>query len=406
MKSTKHISRLIALFATGLVTAVVTTSHAAEAVSVEDRLNALEKNLTAVQKENADLKKQLGWDGKTPLVLAKPAGKESKLNVGGYIQGQVEFGEDPDSRYTGIQDRALLRRARLNVAGSFQEQFDFKLEGDFGANALSEQTGYRAAITDAFINWNRYSAANVKFGQFKTPFGYEQLVSDTKVITVERSLGNDRITDGRQVGLGVSGDFLDKKLGYSVGAFNGSGVNNSFNDNNSFLYAGRATGVAYEGKLAKKDARLAVGVNGLTTHDDVITKTGFGFVGNNFTGRRTAWGVDAQSKWGIFGLEAEYLRSRFQPTAPVAGSVDFDAQSWYALAMVDLIPKKLQALAKYEYFDANTRLAGDVSETVTLGLNYFIKGDDIKLSLNYLLGNPSGPAQDQNRLLARIQIIY
>ena len=42
-------------------------------------------------------------------------------------------------------------------------------------NSLSEQTGYRAQITDAFINWNRYSFANVKIGQFKTPFGYEQL---------------------------------------------------------------------------------------------------------------------------------------------------------------------------------------------------------------------------------------
>lgn len=408
MKTIKQATLTLILASTSFLCSAETPAPAPAAAptTVEERLNALEKNLSAVQKENADLKKQLGWDGKTTLVVAKPAGKESKLNLGGYIQGHAEFGDEPDARFTGIQDRAYLRRARLAATGAFAEQFDFKLEADFGANSLSEQTGYRAGITDAFINWNRYSAANVKFGQFKTPFGYEQLVSDSKMPTIERSLGNDRITDGRQIGLAVSGDFLDKKLGYSVGAFNGTGVNNSFNENNSFLYAGRLTGVAYDGKLADKDARLAVGVNGLTSHDDGVTRTGFGFAGNNFFGRRTAWGVDAQSKWGIFGLEAEYLRCRFQPITAVASSTDFDGQSWYVIALGDVLPKKLQAFVKYEYFDPNTRLGGDVSETVTLGLNYFVKGDDIKLSVNYILGNPSGALEDQGRLLTRIQIIY
>jgi len=386
---------------------------AAEAPSVDQRLNQLEKTVQDLKKENSDLRSQLGWDGKAPLVVAKPAGKENAIKVGGYLQGQFETGDAPDARYTGIKDRALIRRARINVTGSFKEDFDFKVEGDFGANALSEQTAYRAQITDAFVNWNRYSFANVKFGQFKTPFGYEQLVADTKLLTVERSLANDRITDGRQIGLGISGDFFNKRLGYSVGGFNGSGVNNSFNDNESFLWAGRITGVAFEGKLGGRDTRVAVGVNGLSTHDKAISKTAFGFdsvpggaVDNLFSGRRTSWGVDAQLKWWLFGLEGEYLQAHFEPSDVVPFNA-LDADGWYVIATAEVWPKHLQAFAKFEAFDPNRSLdTVKTSELWTFGLNYFIKGDDIKLSLNYLIGNPAPGGNNQERMLARVQVVF
>lgn len=413
MKFRKTMHTVLPLISASLLALAGTNSGTgAETLSVEERLNQLEKTVQSLHKENTDLKTQLGYDGKTPLVVAKPAGKEAKFKVGGYLQGQVEAGDSPDARYTGIEDRALVRRARINVSGSFKENFDFKVEGDFGANAVSEQTAYRAQISDAFVNWNRYSFANVKFGQFKTPFGYEQLVADTKLLTVERSLPNDRITDSRQIGLGVSGDIIAKRLSYSVGAFNGSGVNNSFNDNESFLWAGRLTGVAYEGKLADRDTRVALGINALTTRDRGISKAGFGFdsvpggaVDNLFTGRRSSYGVDAQLSWWLFGIEAEYLVAHYEPTAGVPFN-GVDAEGWYVLGTAEIWPKYLQALVKFESFDPNRNIAGNSSDVWTFGLNYFIKGDDLKLSLNYLLGNATGARDNQGRLLARMQVVF
>lgn len=391
---------------------------AVPALTLEERMNALEKNLQALQKENTELKTQLGYDGKTPLVVVKPAGKEKSLKVGGYLQAQYEAGDAPDARYTGIEDRFLIRRARVNVSGTFKEDFDFKVEGDFGANAVSEQTAYRAQISDAFINWNKYEFANVKFGQFKTPFGYEQLIADTKLTTVERSLPNDRLTDNRQIGLGVSGDFLKKRLSYSAGVFNGSGVNNSFNDNESYLWAGRISGVAFNGKIAERDSRVAVGVNALTSRDKGISKPGFGIdsvaggaVDNLFTGQRASYGIDAQAKWWLFGLEAEYLLSHFEPSNRVP-SDDFDADGWYVMATADVWPQRLQALVKFERFDPNRDLDNtgsatfDSSDVWTFGLNYFFKGDDLKLSLNYLLGNAAGARDNQGRFFARMQVVF
>ena len=213
--------------------------------------------------------------------------------------------------------------ARVNVSGSFLENFDFKIEADFGANSLSEQSGYRAAITDAYLNWNRFAAANVKFGQFKTPFGYEQLTPDPKALTIERSLPNDRLTDGRQIGLGVAGDFLKKRVGYSVGVFNGSGVNNSFNDKNEFLYSGRLFGVPVLTKLGQHELRWTVAVNGLSTrrHRPVqerlrLRHHAAQHARQSFTGGREMFGFDTQLRWGPIGLEAEHFRARFCQASP------------------------------------------------------------------------------------------
>src|SRR5262249_26241580 len=152
-------------------------------------------------------------------------------------------GEKGDGRFTTGNDRFYLRRARLNAVGKFLEEFDFKIEielsGQLGNNPTIS-SNLRAQMTDGYINWNRYVTANIKGGQFKTYYGYEQLVLDQKLYTIERSLVSDRLTLSRQIGATVYGDLFDKHLSYATGIFNGNGLNNSFNDNDAFLVTGRA----------------------------------------------------------------------------------------------------------------------------------------------------------------------
>lgn len=394
-------------------------SAAIAQTNVDERLKSLEQSVKTLQQENKDLKSQLGWDGKNALVVVKPCGKESKITLGGLLQAQAEFGNTPDARFSGIEDRFLLRRARVNLAGSFLEHFDFKIETDLGANSVSEKSSLSAQITDAFVNWNRYEAANIKIGQFKTPFGYEQLVPDPKVLTVERTLPNDRLTDSRQIGVGVAGDFAKKRFGYSAGAFNGTSVNSSFNDNDAFMLAGRIYGVPVETKVGKQDLRWTVAVNGLTTKDNgtngpaSLSKSGFGFdadlvkAGNDncFIGDRNAFGVDTQFKWGRFDLYAEYLRAHFEP-ANAKPFAAFDADGWYVMGAYYLVPQKLQALVRYEAFDPNVSVANDDGGLWTLGLTYYVKGDDLKFMVNYLLGSRGAGFEDQGRLLARVQVVF
>ena len=364
------------------------TAPSATAASLEERVLQLETRLTELAQENAVLKKQLGHNtkGKPGAAVVFAQGKERKLAIGGFIQAHAEFGESPDARFPG-NDRFLMRRARLGVKGAFAEHFDFVLQADFGNNSLGSTNGYRAQLTDCAITWNRSPLATITFGQFKTPYGFEQLLPDTKNSFVERSLPNDQLTLSRQLGAMVSGATLEKRLGYSAALFNGSGANNGGNDNDQFLYVGRLTGVLME----TEQARLAVGANAFSTRDK-----------GSFVGRRNGIGFDAQASYGPLDLQAEYLRTRFDCDT----GTDTTADGWSLLGAWMLIPKTLQGLVRYEIYDPNGTSGGDHTDLWTIGFNYFIKGDDLKLTVNYLIGDPAGPLSSQIRLISRFQVIF
>jgi len=396
-----------------LVAAALTSAARGEKtdLSVDERLKRIEAAIERLEarmsdtvsadelaptlKEFSDLTRQIGYDGK-PMTVVKAAGKEQKLSLGGYIQMQGEAGDAPDSRFNGISDRILLRRTRLTVKGAFAENIDFTIQSDFGNNSIGGVSGYRAQLADAFVNWSKYEFANVQIGQFKTPHGYEQLLSDTKTIFIERSLPNDQLTVSRQIGLGVNGAVANKRVTYGVGLFNGNGVNNGANDNDNFMYAGRVGATAWQ-----KDAehRLAFGVNGFASTDTGLTVP---MLTGTFTGHRTGWGADGQLTLGRFDFAGEFLHL----LANRRTGVDATAEGWYVLTGFFLIPKKLQAVVRFETYDSNVNITDTTSETWTLGLNYYLKGDDLKFSLNYLLGDPAGPISDQGRLLGRLQVVF
>ncbi|HXO19244.1 MAG TPA: porin [Thermoanaerobaculia bacterium] len=350
----------------------------------------------------------------TPPTNVQPAGVEPTLAFGGLIQAQLEAGDRGDSRWANGNDRFLLRRARLNGTGRFLQDFDFRVEIDL-AGTLANTTGLRAQLTDGYINWNRYSMANVRVGQFKTPFGFEQLYSDPRLITMERSLVNDRLTLNRQLGAQASGDLLDKRLSYAVGEFNGNGANNNFNDNEKFALVGRLSGIPWQGEVAGQKASWSLGADAFGSEDTGLALPDLGLdstpatkdLDNLFTGKRRGSGFDSQVHAGPLDFWVEYLATRFEPTdrLPFAS---FNASGWYAQASWIFCGGHLQAVAKAESFDPDDRVSGDAVTTQTYGLNYLIKGHDLKLMLDYLrtdLGS-NNPLPRQQKLLARLQVIF
>jgi phosphate-selective porin OprO/OprP len=352
--------------------------------SVEERLAKLEQEVRELRAENAELRAQFN----TPPVQqdVKPVGKESKMLIGGFLHAQAESGGRVDTRFGDDNDRVFLRRARVNVQGSFAEEFDFKAEMDL-AGGLGTASAVRAQATDVYAQWSKHPFAQIRVGQFKTPYGHEQLYSDTKVLTVERTLGTDRIGIGRQQGVQLGGEIGG--LSYSVGAFNGNGTNVTFNDDEGFLTAGRVSGSPW--KSAR--AQWTIGANAYTSHDrNASVAPELGFANNTFAGHRRAWGVDSQLTAGRLEVWGEMLRARFDPETGATR----DLHSWYLAGAWSLTPK-LQAVAMVDTLDGPF----DNLKTWTLGANYFIKGHDLKLQLNLMR------AEDETtRVLARLQTMF
>jgi phosphate-selective porin OprO/OprP len=254
----------------------------------------------------------------------------------------------------------------------------------------------------------------VRAGQFKTPFGFEQLYADPRLITLERSLVNDRLTVSRQLGVQLHGELFDRRMSYAVGAFNGNGVNNNFNDDDRFLLAGRLAGTVWRGKLFGKDATLAAGANALSSDDTNIplgSELGFDSTpatpdrDNVFAGKRQASGVDSQLQIGPFDLWVEYLRSRFEPDS-ARPRAEVTADGGYVQAGYFVLPGKLQVVVKLETFDPRDDLDDDSTDEATLGASYYLKGHDLKLMLNLVRADGPGDLEEEDKVLARLQVIF
>lgn len=467
---------------------VLITPRLTEAATAteSERLERLERAVDLLQKRNAELEAEVkslknqnpapAPKSSAPLVEEKrshfspdnkavvektveekkpvyviPGASEIKLTLGGLLQMQYEAGDvfAFEGRFgsAAIDDRFRLRRARINVSGEFLEQFDFKLEGEFeqsdvtltvrdatGRNLASNSTRTAFSATDLFINWHQHPEFQIKVGQYKAPFGYEQLSPDPKLSTAERSQVTSALTPERQIGLQIWGKpfanlFPENKdlVTYSVGIFNGNGRNTTVNDNDQYMYAGRIEVQALKAKIFNENATVRFGANALSSRDasgTVLSPVGTLRVNSDgslstFTAPtaadREGYGVDASFHWGPFDLTGEYLSERYEGRT-VNGVVptfrDFTAEGYYVQAGYFVIPKKVQLVAKYESFNPG-QIIDDNLTSITGGVNFYIHGDDVKLIADYIHtwsnfrdARPALGASDFDEVILRLQIVF
>ena len=349
----------------------------------------------------------------SPPVSVTPATDALDVKLGGLMQIQGEFGQRGDVRYSSDSDRFLMRRARLAASGHVRNDLEFRFELDL-SGSLPEATGLRAQMTDGYAQWTHCEQLAVRAGQFKTPYGYEQLASDARIFSIERTLGNDRLTLGRQLGVQASGELLTKRLAYSVGTFNGTPSNGSGNDAEQFLVAGRLAAIPWQGDIAGHKGRWAVGGGGFTEHNSHLSSqpaefgfdaTGGATADNIFAGDRTGFAADSQLRLGRAEVWAEYLNVQMKPDndEPLH---ELEAAGWYVQGTCFVVPKRLQAVLKYDRYDPNAKADDDHTRTWTLGANALIKGDEFKLMLDYLIVTGPGIVGSDDKVLARWQIMF
>jgi hypothetical protein len=435
---------------------------AAESASDSKRIEELERTVAELKKEVAELKKQTAsvpegkmktkvtYDGKKYVekavveeekklpVYVQQRGPELKLVLGGFIQVNFEDGDVSafEGRFgqTALKDRFRLRRARINLTGDFAEQFDFKMEGDFGQSDGTSGNRTAFSATDIWVNWHQFPAAQIKVGQYKAPFGLEQLTPDTALLTIERTLPTGAITPDRQIGIELWGKpfasiWPEQKdlLTYYAGIFNGNGRNITVNDNNNFMFVGRLELQPFKGKIAGQQSFLKLGGDVLNSRDEQgvnISQSGNLLVNTDGSlspfnlpsaDERTAWSVDAWLEVGPFDLIGEYLQEHVQGRT-VSGVLpafsNFTTNGFYVTGGYFLLPKKLQAVVQWQYLNPGQK-GNDGLYSILGGLNYYIRGDNLKLMVNYIhtwsdfrQANPEFGEDQFDEVIGRMQLMF
>lgn len=123
-------------------------------------------------------------------------------------------------------------------------------------------------------------------------------------------------------------------------------------------------------------------------------------------------GGNANSRFFVAGTHLTYEYKRLKASFEYAsangsnGSTGFTAnnsEGYYGTLAYRITPR-LQALVRYDKFDPNKAAANDMRTEYTAGINYFVKGQALKLMLNYVYYTVENGTYG-SRIVAGTQII-
>jgi len=181
-------------------------------------------------------------DGKTRITT-----DNAYLEISNRVQ--VRFTDENPDDATQLPGTA----AKGDHRGSFRiRRAKFKLEGWMIKPWLTYETQLNyPAVTGANVGAILEDAAfdvdfskgagtfRVHAGQFKPPFGAQEMTSSGSQMFVDRALVSNLFFRGRDTGVALWGATKNSKLEWRVGMFNGNGLTRTTNDNDKFQYNAR-----------------------------------------------------------------------------------------------------------------------------------------------------------------------
>ncbi len=232
-------------------------------------------------------------------------------------------------------DVANLKKMRVGIEGTVFRIFEYEVEREI-RNEVADLFNLRSREThalwrDVYGNFRYFRRVQVKAGQFKLPFGMDQLYGRFRQDFVFRSLIGERLAPGRDRGIMLHGRLLDRGLQYQAGIFEHdgwkahgivteNGVATAFPRTGKRTFAARVTGTPF--RLFRVPAPFKTlelggaftenpvneGLNSLRGRSWVVTHNYFPRI--NVKGHRLRVGTELNWEPGPFGLKAEVIRVR------------------------------------------------------------------------------------------------
>lgn len=229
----------------------------------------------------------------------------------------------------------------------------------------------------------------VLFGQFKVPFGLQQLTSSGNQSLVDRALVSDEYARGRDTGVAVQGVIFSNKLEYRAGFFNGNGLTRLTNDNANLQSNVRLVWQPNGSQVMGQRAWVSGALYSESDFESTIVPIyafGLNFEHNDF--HRTTTGNDLKSNVvgldgifkfkGVFATGVYYLRQR----TPETGA-KFRSDGGFAQVGVMLDRFRIwEAAFRYGQRDVNERVANDAVKELRAGLNYYYRRHTLKFQVD------------------------
>jgi hypothetical protein len=308
----------------------------------------------------------------------KPESKMDNIHVWGAFNAYNDMAFYDDG---GLKDKTHFNALNIGVDGFLKDNNgDFRIMMGFPVGSQRNYT--QTLFADVFVATNKIPHHRIQIGHFRPQIGMEGGSSSYTLGFLGRSQIARNFGMARRLGGRIKGNysFIDYDFGlYSSDTF--------FEE----WFAGpEFVGWINLKPLAKVDekkyGRLKIG-GGIDAgkRDDNFFVTG-AYIGYDYKK------FSAEFEWAnANGYNGYYGHSRKHATG-------------FYTTLSYMITKKLQILACYDEFTPDKNFSENKKREMTLGLNYFIKGQALRLILNYVFCQ-NDTAKDSHRIMLGAQIL-
>ncbi len=359
-----------------------------KAQSTDDVLNLLIQRNVVSQKDADSIRAEAAIAAQTNLAKVKsfPVNAGKKITLAGYTQVRYQALEE-----AGKIDGFDIRRARLDVKGAISPYWSYRVQFDLAGTPK---------LIDAYAELKINDFFNFTIGQAKIPFSLENLTSSNKLELIDRSQAVEALTargkdvignhNGRDIGVQLGGTILKLKdrplVDYRLGIYNGTGINTTdTNEKKDFaarLITHPITGLDISAGLYNGSRYIAE------------VKTGSVVTTPARNADRNRLGLDLNYDWNNLAIRAEYIHGKDDATK---------REGYYIQGGYYFFQKKLQLLAKYDFYDADKSKADDASTWVVLGANLNFNANT-RLQVNYTFKQEEGTSINNNYASVQLQI--
>lgn len=339
-------------------------------------------------------------DGEKPVQPLNIHIGPSKLTLFGYAQGKYDM-----TKTGAVTDNSFsIARIILMANAELTRKLSLFLMLDVGTTKASK------ILHEYYAQYAFLPEIKIRAGQFKTPYTMENIISPTLLGNINLNEGTRYMAGiagdplygnyaGRDLGLMITGDAIPasdghRYLNYSVGVFNGAGINTR--DNNKHKDVAAMLNV-----LPTKDITLSASMilgKGNARNIDAFEAVE---QGKDYT--RNRWAVGAEVNWRPLKLRTEYMWGKNGNISNRA----FYAELWCRLF------RGLDLVLDYDYLDKNTAMNKETRDAFPawtrtgnylVGLQYWFY-KKCRLSTQYVYSDRNiGP--DTKAWITQLQIAF
>lgn len=334
------------------------------------------------------------------LVNEADLAKLNKIKVSGYVQAEWEYYGKDLVKTNEPTNTFYIRRARIKFTYEPADGVKFVLQPDFSTGNISLKDAYAVVNVPFLKDWTLWA------GQFNRP-DYEVEYTSSQREVFERSRLIRAIYPGeREIGAKLEYIGSGIPLKFQLMAMNGNftGANAKDADSKKDIMAR----LVYSIKMPS--AGLGIDLGGTCYFGGNRAKTDQYILESNGVLDSTKVGDYLKKQWfgaeiqvfadvlGGLSLKGEYIAGTNSAASSIASTATMIAKkadpnkitgfSGYYLYLIKNIGSKNQFVAKYDYYDPNTKLSGDAAgtnvnyKTLTLAWQYYLN-DNIRISVNY-----------------------